>query len=688
MKKIDITDFSGGINIRFAPEDFKPNENFELQGFLITNEQTLRSQPPLQVIGSTAVDFREIRPLVNSDGTAYVIGIKENNEVHYTTVPSSGATYTDTRSASWTRITASNGSATLTVPSSAHIISNFSFTTPFAPIQTVPALLITNSYSVGTSIDQPVIIYTLPGLPPSAYRVIDGAGNTAIYPGYLPTNPQNVVGTFATGNVTVTWTAPADAGSSAITNYYVYDRNGTLKATVGSTTFTATYAGSSGDEVGVVVKAGNSYGITPFDVTGSVRTPAIGYIPRANVGVFWNGYLVLGDIEYYRDVNDIGKNIPLSNSNSTRVRNGIWFSQPDNPTQFDPLAEFIIGQPDSQITQMIVIPAGLLVFTKTVASESGIFLLRGSSPGVVTEDELILNFTQELVRGGLGTRGYPNVDVSHNVAAAWPGTGTVVFQDENSMIWQTDGQNVKLISENILNVQTQQTQAYDNITTWDKWIFAGFQNRLYVGREFDDRVAWTNFILPASSRSVTALPPNGPKSMFEINNQIFFIWNDGNNRKVWRYVMTPLIQGDAFFEYGKIDGSLVDLTLSTRPVRDTDLHEKTFWHRVGIRFKTQLFTPFGTSPPTSNTNNFKIKSYRCGINVLNTFAFTPLDTYVTQTFTPPLEFPLSNSSTIRGEKIFPAHGPSLEAQAMFVVQGTVDIEAITFYGHGRKPVRQ
>lgn len=695
MKKIDINDFSGGVKIRFAPEDFKANENFEITGLMLTNEQTLRSQPPLQKIGhdipnTTAQPptFKEIKPLINPSGTSYIIGITENLQVWYATAPSAGSTFASTDITTWTRVDATNGSPTLTLPLFQHIISNFSFTTPFAPIQTVPALLITSSWNVGTSVDEPIIIYTLPGDIPRAWRVRDGAGSPAVYPGFLPTNPQNVTATFATGNVTVTWTAPDNPGSSAITNYYVYDKNGTLKATIAAPTLTATYAGVSGDEVGVQVRAGNSYGITPFDVGGNVRTPAVGYIPRANVGAFWNGYLVLGDIEYYRDTGDISKNIPLSSSNSTRVRNGIWFSTPDNPTQFNPLAQFIIGQPDSQISNMVVIPEGLLIFTATVGSESGIFLLRGTSPGVVTEDELILNFSLELVRGGLGTIRHLNGNYPQRSVAAWPGTGTVVFQDENAMIWQTDGKNVKLISDNILNVQIQQVQVTDNITTWDKYIFAGIQGRLYVGRETGDTIAWTAFVLPPSTRSPLSQPGNGPFSMFELNNSIYFIYHDGDGFRVWRYLMTPQIQTDAFFEYGKINGNSADLILTTRPVRDTDMNEKTFWHSVGLRFRPQLFTPFGPTPPSSLTNYFKIKEYKCGISPITTFGFTPLDTYVEQVFSPPLEYPFTNSSTSRGEKKFKAHGPSLEAQARFIFQGHADIEGITFYGHGRKPVNQ
>jgi hypothetical protein len=694
MKKIDINDFSGGINIRFAPEDFKANENFEITGLMLTNEQSLRTQPPLQAIGHEisgssvpTPNFRWIRSLISSDGTSYIIGRADGGEIYYMVAPGTDAVYINTKTATWTRIQATNGSPTLQVVLGQHSITNFAFTTPFAPIQTVPALLINSAWNVGVSVDEPVIIYVLPGDIPRAWRVRDGAGLPAVYPGYLPTNPQNVTSTFATGNVTVTWTAPDNPGSSAVNNYYVYDKNGTLKATIAAPTLTATYAGVSGDEVGVRVRAGNSYGITPFDVGGNVRTPAIGYIPRANVGVFWNGYLVLGDIEYYRDTGDISKNIPLSSANSTRLRNGIWFSTPDNPTQFNPLAQFIIGQPDSQIIQMVVIPAGLLIFTSTVGAETGIFLLRGTSPGVVTEDELILNFSLELVRGGLGVPQNRSPNFIINKATSWGATGTVVFLDENNLIYQTDGQNVKLISDNILNVQTQKFELRDNLVAWDKYILAGLNNRLYIGRDYGETISWTSFVLPTSTVD-PRFNFNGPGSMIELNNCIYFTFNGGIGNKVWRFNMSAPLQSNAFFEYGKIDGVLADLILTTRPVRDTDMHEKTFWHSVGLRFRPQLFAPFGPTPPSSNTNNFKIKEYKCGISPITTFGFTPLDTYVEQVFSPPLEYPFSDSSTSRGEKKFKAHGPSLEAQARFVFQGHADIEGITFYGHGRKPVNQ
>jgi hypothetical protein len=694
MKKIDINDFSGGINIRFAPEDFKANENFEITGLMLTNEQSLRSQPPLQAIGhnvysssAATPNFRWIRSLISSDGTSYIIGRADGGEIYYMVAPGTDQVYTNTKTAPWTRIQATNGSPTLQVVLGQHSITNFAFTTPFAPIQTVPALLINSAWNVGVSVDEPVIIYVLPGDIPRAWRVIDGAGLPAVYPGYLPTNPQNVTSTFATGNVTVTWTAPDNPGSSAITNYYVYNKNGTLKATIAAPTLTATYAGVAGDEVGVQVRAGNSYGITPFDVGGNVRTPSIGYIPRANVGVFWNGYLVLGDIEYYRDTGDISKNIPLSSANSTRLRNGIWFSTPDNPTQFDLQAQFIIGQPDSQIIQMVVIPAGLLVFTSTVGAETGIFLLRGTSPGIVTEDELILNFSLELVRGGLGLPQNRTPNFIINKAISWGATGTVVFLDENNLIYQTDGQNVKLISDNILNVQTQKYELRDNLAVWDKYILAGLNNRLYIGRDYGERISWTSFVLPSSTVD-PRFNFNGPGSMIEINNCIYFTFNSGAGNKVWRFNMAAPLQTNAFFEYGKIDGVLADLILTTRPVRDTDMHEKTFWHSVGLRFRPQLFSPFGPTPPSSLSNNFKIKEFKCGISPVTTFGFTPLDTYVENVYSPPLEYPFSDSSTSRGIKMFKAHGPSIEAQARFVFQGHCDIEGITFYGHGRKPIKQ
>jgi hypothetical protein len=41
----------------------------------------------------------------------------------------------------------------------------------------------------------------------------------------------------------------------------------------------------------------------------------------------------------------------------------------------------------------------------------------------------------------------------------------------------------------------------------------------------------------------------------------------------------------------------------------------------------------------------------------------------------------------RFEIVVPAHGPSVEAVAKITVNGSVEVEAVDFYVHGKKPQR-
>jgi hypothetical protein len=663
MKKITLSDFSGGEKIASAPEDYQGNEWASLKGFILVKDYVMRSQPPLQRVGTEA-GFREIRPLVAQDGTQYLVGIKDNGEVWYCTAPLVSSTFGTVNSTAWTRIASSNGTATLTVAADSHFISDVAFQeSTIAGGRVIPALLIDQAYTLGTGATAgPIFIWADSSSSIGAWRVIDGAGNVAIYPGYVPGAPAGVTATHAAGTITVNWGATSP-GSSAILGFRIYSSTGVLKATAAAGATTASFAGGPAD-VAVVVRAYNSYGETPFSAEGGVKPPAKGYVPHANVGAFWNGQLILGDIEYYRDNADIEKGLPLSSSNSARIRNGVWFSNPESPTTFDPLAVFTLGQPDSQITAMVVVPQGLMVFTKTISNDSGIFLLRGTSAGVVLEEELALNFVVELIRGGVGTRGFTSAGGAFNHVKAWPATGTVCFLDENSLVWQTNTQSVTHISENIMAPQTSFANSTDNLVAWDKYLLFSALNALFVLREFGERGGWTEFVLPD-----TTVVGNiaGPFSMQEMGNCVYFIWNDGTNKQVWRYNMQPT--GTAQGEFGKINGTSVDLTMTTRPLRATDdAHEKTFWHRIGLRFR--------------GTNTFGVKSITSAPYIFpgltapgsNTITNSPVITY---------GFP----ANYRGEKFYPAHGPSLDAQVQFVVQGSTEIEGVTLYYHGRKPNR-
>lgn len=720
MRNIDITDFSGGIHEAYAPSDFTDRQSTQLKGFFLKDETRIQSQWPLQTIGSE-VGFREIRPLTAYDGTKYLIGIKLNNEIWQATVPANSALYGTANSTSWTRITSSNGVSTLTVTDDSHFLTDITFqNSAIASNKKIPGLLIGRTIATADN-TSPIVIWADTSASIGAYRIqrtlvstvtnrqistlvarltfstfhqfkvgdtvtvagvatdyngsrvitvaddlyiefaTAGAneastvstgtvtGDTAtVYPGYLPATPSSVTLTQVSGNVQVAWVVGL-SGSSPITGYNIYDNFGTLKTTAAANATSATFAGLVAN--GAIVLPVNSYGETPFAAAGGSIVPAIGYVPRSNVAALWSGQLILADIEYYKDQADIDKSLPLTPRNSQRLRNGIWFSNPDAPTQFDPLAVFTLGNPDSIITGMVVIPQGLVVFTTTQSKETGIYLLRGTSAGVVLESELALNFTAELIRGGMST---PNGSINPGqTLSLWPTVGTVVFLDDKSLVYQTNTQDVLQLDQYGVTPPTQYSST-DSIVTWDRYLFVSRAGRLLCMREFGSDGSWTELALPGDINA---------SSLCVIGNALYFIANDGSGYKVWRFNLYPV--STAANEYGQSNGTNLDLTITTRPVGEPNRYEKQSWHRIGMRARGAAV---GT--PTLKSITSLAGSPLVGTPISYTTTFSP-----------------AKVVTPRFEVVVPAHGPSIEACARIIVTGLVEIEAVNFYVHGKKPQR-
>lgn len=722
MKVIDITNFSGGIHEAFAPVDFTERQWTTLKGFFLKDETRIVTQWPLQRVG-TETNFREIKQLTAADGTNYIVGIKTNGEIWAATAPSNGTVFGTTNSTAWTRLTSSNGDATVVADANDHFLCETTLqVSSVASGKALPALLINQSETIG-GLQSPLLVWANTSSSIGVYRVIktnthyttlraitsnvatvtmstkhifrvgdtvtianlgtdyngtrtitsipsrysitfataganegstadvDGTvlGSTAaVYPGYAPSAPSNVTNAQSGGNVVVTWTNEY-SGSADIIGYKVYSNAGTLlTTTTGGIVTTVTFAGTATD--GAVVRPYNAYGDTPFDAEGGAVVPATGFIPRANVGTIWSGQLILGDIEYYNNNDDITLGNELISSNSAKVRNGIWFSNPLSLMQFDPLAELNVGNPDTIISNFTVLPQGLLVTTKSNTNDSGIFLLRGSNAGLILNEELVLNFTLELIRGGMST---PIGSVNPgNISTLWPAVGTVVFFDNKSLVWQTNTQDVIQLDQYGAIPPTAYTST-DNMISWDRYLFCQRDARLIVMREFGDEGSWTEMVLPTSLKAV---------SMCEVGNSVYFIGSGDGNSYVWRFVLYPT--GSAANEYGKANGTDLDLTIVTRPVGEPDRFEKKYWHRIGFR-------AYGGTGATLKS----IESWN-GTTLANTNS-----SLLTTTFSP------AKTITARFEQVVPAHGPSVEAAARITMTGYVEVEAVTFYVHGKSPKR-
>ena len=227
-----------------------------------------------------------------------------------------------------------------------------------------------------------------------------------------------------------------------------------------------------------------------------------------------------------------------------------------------------------------------------------------------------------------------------------------MFFDNKSLVWQTNTQDVIQLDQYGAIPPTAYTTT-DNIIAWDRYLFCQRDTRLIVMREFGDEGSWTEMALPTSLKAV---------SMCEVGNSVYFIGSGDGNSYVWRFVLYPT--GSVADEYGKSNGSDLDLTIVTRPVGEPNRFEKQYWHRIGLRARG------GTGATLKSIESWN------GTTLTNTNS-----SLLTTTFSP------AKSITARFEQVVPAHGPSIEAAAKITMTGYIEVEAVTFYVHGKSPKR-
>lgn len=132
MKKLTLSNFSGGMVQRISPDDYTPGEWGYLQGFVPEDDKTIRSQWGIQSIGGEArewvgtdvtfetngagklvpvfatgsvntSDVISIYPLTSGNGT-YMVAIKEDGTVWWAKMPESDADYTTANAVVWEQI--------------------------------------------------------------------------------------------------------------------------------------------------------------------------------------------------------------------------------------------------------------------------------------------------------------------------------------------------------------------------------------------------------------------------------------------------------------------------------------------------------------------------------------------------------------------------------------------------------
>jgi hypothetical protein len=104
MRKITVSDFSGGIQEATAPDDFSDRQWAQLKGVVSASETSFETQWAIQTIGSASTDFVSVFPLSSSVGT-FLVGIKTDGTLWWTLVPEATADYDETNDSVWVQIT-------------------------------------------------------------------------------------------------------------------------------------------------------------------------------------------------------------------------------------------------------------------------------------------------------------------------------------------------------------------------------------------------------------------------------------------------------------------------------------------------------------------------------------------------------------------------------------------------------
>jgi len=372
--------------------------------------------------------------------------------------------------------------------------------------------------------------------------------------------------------------------------------------------------------------------IDPYDKTIKVRswdnnypngTPTDNSMPRANLCVMWKDFLVLGDIVWK-------SNEPksFSRKNSTRIKHFMWFSQPGKTESWDPIDFVAMGQKSgsNKIVGIFPLENGLFVLTTEIA-----ILLDG------TPDD----FVYRELRSGISPQTVEN-------ATFWPARGGVAWADASNRIWLTNGQNFVRVDEAI------KLDDVKSVTSVDEYLIVSTVSDVHVLRSFGEALAWTRLNVPftwqaerSSATKIYGIDQRRSGGTFRLDDEELGQLDQNALWNIQSFVSVLDMYDDA---RGTYNGNAVSSTVISRPLPPTG-HDRTFWHRVGVRAK-------------GPGSIIKIVSY----------ADKTTDSEYHQTY---LHADLSN----RYDYIVPAHGPSLSAMFEAEFEGDVTVEHMTVWAH-------
>jgi hypothetical protein len=472
--RLDLTDFSGGLLEAQSPGDFTERQNAVVKGFVLEDEVRLRTQGPVQRVGSLTgvVAVRSFRGTSNK----YLVAITSDGGVHWAVAPSRTATNTTTSSLSFTEFTITKN-------------SNFRFTTE-------TRVKVSNEYR------QALLVHSLSGTAPGLLIYENGSALTyQAISDFYPTLTKKVSVVLITNGgedyVTPPTVAFSGGGGSGAT--------GTAIIASGKVTAVVVTAGGTGYTSAPTVSFtdGGGTGATAIVTLEEFGVP--GKLPRHNVACMWKDTLLLADIEW-----SAANTANLTVSNTQRYRNFAWHALDGTDlTLFDPRYPARIAEEGATVVGMQEVPEGLLVLTTTTTGVAGLIMLRGGPT----------DYRVETLRPGLGLLSTTATWQRQSVHCWWNEVGSTIFVDALGKVYQVRGTQVDRIDRYGAEAPEAGTDG-DQVAAIGQWLFLSRAGRLLVLRSFGAEGAWTELVTPGQVSSMNAL-----------EDCLYFVADS----KLWRY---------------------------------------------------------------------------------------------------------------------------------------------------------
>jgi hypothetical protein len=352
-------------------------------------------------------------------------------------------------------------------------------------------------------------------------------------------------------------------------------------------------------------------------------------MPRAGRCTMWGDFLVLGDIVWNADDTQ-----PLTESNSTRFRHGLWFSIPAKTDTWDPIDTVFVGQKSGNnvVQGLFPLEQGMLVVTCSLVA-----MLQG------TPDDFIYRELRE----GISNCG-------RNSVTRWDSKGGVLWVNAEGNVWFTNGETFQRLDE-MVKIEGAVSAAASG-----EYVFVSTAEITYVFRLYEEAGGWTRltgtfgFNKMITTRDfLIGIEEKAPQGDFILDSETNGILGQnilwGQDRLITAFDFNDSMRG-------MFNGRMLRSKIRTRPLPGFG-HEVRFWHRFGVRAKGSGRVVSATSRPSFNPN---VRGHQTRIN---------------------------GRLKDRIDYVFDAHGPSIEATFDVEFEGDVTVEHMTIWEHGGRQER-